>query len=405
MNDNEKLYESDGENDINTPTQDDDFVIGRGFVVDDTHTKLEQEKEKNRKRRKGASTVKNIIWVVAIFAVSIGVAIGVLYVGADYLGIGFKEKECVVEIKQGSATVQIAEELQNAGAVRCPLVFRLYSKLKKFDAQYKYGVYTFSQDLGYEEIAKMLITEGAKAETVKGVQIPEMATVDDIAKILEENGVCEKADFIYEVRYGEFNYDFVEEIPADSVYYRLEGYLYPETYDFYVYDSKECAHLAIDKMLSTFEQKIGGQLREKLDSNEKYDFHDLITMASLIESEAGNAGDEDRSKVARLFFNRLEGVNWDGPKFLQTDPSTFYPYGNGRYNTYKTEGLPPGPIGSPSLRSIKAVTAPADNFEMTYFVTDKNGKFYYNDTLAGHNKIINELKAKGLWLSTTLGNG
>lgn len=386
---------------------DDDFVIGKGFVVDETSAATGEKPEK--KRRKGSpSIVKNIIWIVAIFAVSIGVAFGVIYVGADYLGLGFgRGKDQTIEIQPGSATSQIAEQLEEVGAVKCPLAFRLYSKIKKYDSQYKYGVYTFRTDAGYDVIAEMLMNEGAKAETAKGVKIPEMATVDDIAQILADAGVCEKADFYNEIRNGEFDYDFVEEIPADSVYYRLEGYLYPETYDFYNYDSAECAHLAIEKMLATFEERVAGEVREKLDGNSDYTFHELVTMASLIESEAGNAGDEDRSKVARLFFNRLEGVNWEGPKYLQTDPSTkYYPGGNKknrRYNTYENEGLPPGPIGSPSLRSLKAAVNPTEGFTMTYFVTDSNGKFYYNDTLAAHNKIIAELKSKGLWISTTLG--
>ena len=408
MNENENNIRKDEELEtaVSPEPSDDDFVIGKGFVVEEP-TKTA---EKTPKKKGGGNAIKNIIWILAIIVVSVGVALAIIYVGADYLGFGFGRdgRDKTIEIQSGSATVQIAEQLKEEGIVKCPLVFRLYSRLKKYDSKYKYGVYTFSNDAGYDAIAEMLMTEGAKAQTVKGVKIPEMATVDDIAKILEDAGVCQKADFINEVRNGEFDdYTFVGEIPSNSVYYRLEGYLYPDTYDFYNYDSAECAHLAVEKMLINFEQKIAGELRTKLEDNSKYSFHELVTMASLIESEAGNAGDEDRSKVARLFFNRLEGVNWEGPKFLQTDPSTKYYSGgnkkNRRYTTYENEGLPPGPIGSPSLRSLKAAVNPTEGFTMTYFVTDSNGDFYFNDTLAAHNRIIAELKAKGLWITTTLG--
>ena len=419
---------NENENKQKSPLEDepqDDFIIGQGFVVDesliqdeepsqlDDESSLQEDEnppqndenqDYNQQPRKGKNIVKNVIWIIAIFVVSIGLAVSLIYVGADYLGIGFgRGGECIVEIEPGSSTSKIAEQLKEVGVVKCPLVFRVYSKLKKYDAKYKFGVYTFNSDCGYESLAEMLIKDGAKAQTVSGVKIPEMATIDDIAKILDESGVCKKDDFIYEVRNGKFDYDFIKNIPTDSVYYRLEGYLYPETYEFYAFDSEKCAHLAIDKMLSTFEERIAGDLRKQLDSDSDYDFHNLITIASLVESEAGIANDEDRSKVARVFFNRLEGVNWQGPKFLQTDPSTKYPHGKGRYNTYKTEGLPPGPIGSPSLRSIKAAVNPTPDFDMTYFVTDKNGKFYFNNTLNAHNKIIAELKAKGLWIYTTLG--
>ncbi len=387
------------ENQNNIPnSQEDEYIIGKGFEVEEYKT------QPKKQRNKGANTIKNTIWIIAIFVVSIAFAIGVIYIGADYLAIGFNRgNDCVMEIEPGSSTVKIAQQLKEVGAVRSPFAFRVYSKLTGYETQYKYGVYTFSTDAGYEALAQMLTNDGAKAETVRGVQIPEMATVAQIAEILDSKGVCTKKDFIYEVQNGEFDFDFVKKIPADTVYYRLEGYLYPETYDFYSYDSAECAHLAVEKMLSTFESRIEGDTLKALTNNKKYTLHELLTVASLVNSEAGRATDENRAKVARVFYNRLEGVNWNEPKFLQTDPSTHYPHGNGRYNTYTSEGLPPGAIGSPDIRSIKAAVNPAENFTKTYFVTDSNSEFYFNDTLAAHNKIIAELKAKGLWIYTTLG--
>lgn len=397
MNENENK-------EINSQDSNDDFVIGKGFVVDESTNSSSQSNDK-KSSNKGTNIIKNIIWIVSLIVVSLAVAYGIIFVGADYLGFGFGRdgKDKTIEIQAGSSTTQIAEQLKEVGAVKCPMVFRLYSKLKKYDSKYKYGVYTFGNDSGYEVIADMLMSDGAKAESVKGVKIPEMATIDDIAKILEDAGVCKKTDFINEVRNGEFDYDFVKSIPSNSVYYRLEGYLYPDTYDFYNYDSAECAHLAIEKMLSNFEQKIAGELRDKLENQTDYSFHELITMASLVEAEAAAANDEDRSRVARVFFNRLEGVNWEGPRFLQSDPTTHYPHGKGRYSTYENEGLPPGPTGSPSLRSIKATVNPMENFKATYFVTDSTGKFYFNETLNGHNRTVADLKAKGLWIYSTLG--
>ena len=197
---------------------------------------------------------------------AIGIALGVIFSVADYLGIGFgRGGDCIVEIEKGSSVANIAEELNDCGAVKIPILFRLYSKIKGYENNYKYGVYEFNTELGYSGLAEMLMKDGAKADSVK-VTIPEGSRVDDIAESLSKAGVCEKSDFLYEVNNGEFDFDFIKEIPAEQVHYRFEGYLFPETYDFYSYDSKECAHLAVFKMLQTFSERI----KPYTDDIEKY---------------------------------------------------------------------------------------------------------------------------------------
>lgn len=381
---------------------DDEFIIGKGFEVDQEVIKA--DKKKHKKSKKGMNPIlKSIIWILSIIIVSVGLAGGLIYAGADFMGIGFGRGEnCVVEVAPGTPASEIAEQLNECGAVKIPILFRLYAKLTGYENQFKYGVYTFNNEAGYESLAEMLISDGAKAESVT-VKIPEMATIDDIAVLLADAGVCTKADFFDVVKNGDFKLDFVKDIPAEKVHYRLEGYLFPDTYDFYCYDSKECAYLAVEKMLKALDNKFDDTMRKKIEQS-NYSFHELMTMASIVESESANGSAEERAKVAAVFYNRLEGKNWDGPKLLQTDPSTYYPYGNGRYDTYKTEGLPPGPIGSPSLNSIKAALNPQKDFNATYFVTDKNADFYFNETLAAHNKTIADLKKQGLWLYTQLGN-
>lgn len=397
MNDfNDKDIFSSNEN------QDDNFVIGKGFNIEEDE--FIETQEDNTMARK--SLFKSLIWVISIVVVSVGFAFFVIFAGADYMGIGFgRGKDTVIEIPKGSPAVVVTEKLEESGAVKFPLLFRLYAKLKGYDSQFKYGVYTFNTEAGYESLAQMLITEGAKAESVK-VKIPEGATVDDIAKLLSEAGVCTKSDFLTTMREGDFDYDFVKEIPKEKVYYRLEGYLYPDTYDFYCYESKECAYLAIDKMLKNLDSKLTKKMKNDLE-NSDYSFHEIMSLSSVIQLEAGNfnnVSDTDRAKVASVFYNRLEGVNWKGPKFLQSDPTTHYPYGSGKYNTYKTEGLPVGPLCAPSIDCIKAAIKPDRSCKAVYFVTDKQMKFYYNETLKGHNKTVSDLKKAGNWVYSTLGS-
>ena len=382
------------EKDLNTqytPLNENDFVIGEGFNIAEDEAYQSKPAKKN-KRSKSHSGIKTVAWIVSIIVISVALAFGVVFVTADYLGIGFgRGKDCIIEIEKGTSVVKIAEKLEESGAVKIPILFRVYSKLKHFEGKYKYGVYEFNNELGYSGIAEMLMSEGAKADSVS-VTIPEMANVDDIAKILSEAGVCDKKDFLYEVRHGDFDFDFVKEIPEESVYYRLEGYLFPETYDFYCYDSKECAHLAVFKMLSTLDERIK-PYREDIKKS-GYSFHEIMTMASIVELEAGGSPSE-MANVAAVFFNRLKSKDF---ATLGSSPTRKYPYGNDRYNTYVCNGLPVGPLCSPGINSIKGTVFPTKDFDYYYFVTDASMKFYYNKTLKEHNSIIAKLKAEKNWI-------
>lgn len=378
-------------NTVHAPESDDDFIIGKGFTIDEQEPPVKSHSAAKKKRGMSAG-VKTVIWIVSIFIVAIAIAFGVIFSVSDYMGIGFgRGNDCVVEIEKGTSTIKIARKLEECGAVKMPILFRLYSKLKGYESQYKYGVYEFNTELGYSGLAEMLMTEGAKADSVK-VTIPEGSNVDDIAKLLSDAGVCEKSDFLYEVRHGSFDFDFVKEIPEESVYYRLEGYLFPETYSFYSYDSKECAHLAVLKMLQTLDERIKPCKNDI--KNSGYSFHEIMTMASLVELEAGGSKSE-MSNVAAVFFNRLKSKEF---ATLGSSPTRKYPYGNNRYNTYVCEGLPVGPLCSAGIDSIKGTLNPTKDFDYYYFVTDASMKFYYNKTLNEHNSTIARLKAEKNWI-------
>ena len=376
--------------DLQKKPENDDFVIGSGFSIEELPVS-EDVAHKKKKHRMPAG-LKTIIWIVAIFVVAIGIALGVIFSVADYLGIGFgRGNDCVVEIERGSSVAKIAEELNECGAVKMPILFRLYSKVKGYESQYKYGVYDFNTELGYSGLAEMLMKEGAKAQSAK-VTIIEGWTVDDIAESLSKAGVCEKSDFIYEVNHGEFDLDFIKEIPEEQVHYRFEGYLFPETYEFYSYDSKECAHLAVLKMLETFNERVTPFKNAIKESG--YSFHEIMSMASLVELEAGGYEGE-MNNVAAVFFNRLKSKDF---ATLGSSPSRKYPYGNDRYNTYVCEGLPVGPLCSPGIKSIEATLNPTADFDYYYFVTDAKMNFYYKKTLEEHNAIIAKLKAENNWI-------
>ena len=132
---NEKPQENGGFTDTT-----DDFVIGKGFEIGE-NAEEDKPSKKRKKHSGGHSLIKTLVWVLCIVIVSVGLAFGVIYAGADYMGIGFGRGENAdIEIEMGTPAAEIAEQLKESGAVKIPFLFRTYAKLKHYDSQFKYGV-------------------------------------------------------------------------------------------------------------------------------------------------------------------------------------------------------------------------------------------------------------------------
>lgn len=404
----------------------DDFVIGRGFEIDENNQSDKPLRRKS-KHSGGHSIVKTLVWVLCIVIASVGLAFGLIYSGADYMGIGFgRGDEAVMEIKMGTPAAEIAEQLEESGAVKIPFLFRMYAKLKHYDSQFKYGVYIFNTEAGYEGLCEMLINDGAKAETVT-VTIPEgtgindftknvngeKVTVPGIATLLEKAGVCSRSDFLDALDAAKRDSKLLQSADDVRTYYTLEGYLFPETYSFYSYDSEECAKLAVDKMLKESEKRITDSMFKRAEEL-GYSMNEILTMASIIQMESGIAVTTDEAKarlqdnmegVASVFYNRLTSDETGGT--LGSSPTLFYgdsfKQDDGRYNTQADnkfsaiKGLPPGPLCSPGIDAINAALYPKTS-DYYYFVTDSSGNFYFHKTLAEQNATIAKLKQGKQWI-------
>lgn len=395
-------------NKFNINQSDDDFIIGKGFQLD---AEDEKKASNKRKRKKGSGTIKNIIWILTIIVVSVALAFGIIYAGADFMGIGFGrgEHKCEINIEMGTPASAIAQQLEESGAVNIPMLFRVYSKLKGYDNQFKYGYYNFESESGYEAICQMLISEGAQAETIT-VTIPEGTGINDYTKnvngenvtvpgigtLLEKAGVCTKSDFLAALNDVKLNSKLLSSADDEKTYHTLEGYLFPETYDFYSYDSKECAALAIEKMLKESSVRITDKMHARAEEM-GYTMNEILTLASIVQMEAGK-NTEGMAMVAGIFYNRLKS---DEFATLGSSPTCYYgnsfKYDDGRYNTYNVKGLPPGPLCSPGIDAINAALYP-ESSDYYYFVTDKDGNFYYHKTLNEQQKTINQLKQGNNWI-------
>jgi UPF0755 protein len=383
----------------------DDYVIGKGFEVEAIEI---NQKPKSKKKAKNG--LKAAISIILIFVISIGLAFSIIYAGADYIGVGFgRGDEVVLDVTPGSSATKIANQLNECGAVKVPILFRLYAKTKGYESQFKYGVYTFNTEAGYDSIANMLITEGAKAESVT-VTIPEgtgindfvknvngeKVTVPGIATILEKNGICTRSDFLAALDEVKLNTKLLSNADSEKTYHTLEGYLFPETYDFYSYDSKECAVLAVNRMIKETEKRITDDMYKKAEKL-GYSMNEVLTMASIIQMEAG-LDTKALPKIAGVFYNRLKS---DSFATLGSSPTIFYgdsfKHDDDRYDTYKIKDLPPGPLCSPGIDAINAALNP-EGSDYYYFVTDSSGKFYFHKTLQEQNKTINKLKQDKNWI-------
>lgn len=346
---------------------------------------------------------------LSVGAVFLATVIGVLvFALCDINGV-YNKYDTSIGIEKGTPSSVIAKTLENEGVIKSSFIFRVYSKLTGYESKFLYGVYDIKAKSGYKQIAEKLSTEGAVLESVS-VTIPEGTGINDfvkdvngadvtvpgIATLLERAGVCSKEHFFEALNNADIKGELFVSVDKNNTYYALEGYLFPDTYEFYSYNSEECAVLAVNKMIDKMNKVIDSDIKAR--AKEKgMSINEVLTLASIVQMEAG-LDTEGMPKVAAVFYNRMNRGEGMG-----SSPTCYYgdsfDNDDGRYNTYNIKGYPPGPLCSPGKEAINAVLYPEENFtEYFYFVTDKNGKFYFHKTSAEQSATINRLKQEGNWI-------
>lgn len=359
--------------------------------------------KKASKEKKQGSAVGGIIRGAVIVVISVIIAGIILFLISDVTGIGkevFKgsdsNTELYITVEEGTPSIRVYEELAQKGVICNAKVFQLYLKVTGKNPSINYGKHQFTKSMSYDKIISVLEETSVHAEDIS-VTVRPGATVEDIGAALEKAEICKADSFIKEVQKGASAFTstngILDSIPDDSdIYYQLEGYLFPETYKFYRNDDP---HDVVQKMIDTLAENFTPELQKKA-ADKGYTVHEILTLASVVQLEAGDAKTSDMKKVAQVFYNRLE--KWDeGGRFLQSDPTMKYQHNSDAYNTYKSEGLPPGPLCSMNFNVIKACLDPDTTCTAFYFVTDKSMNFYFNDTIDGHTKTINDLISRGMW--------
>ncbi len=346
---------------------------------------------KSKKKTKGFSLLIRMIIIVALsglFSVMIIVGFKDIY-GLNFDGSSKKD----VYIEKGATTAQIAKTLKENGIVEQPLLFRVFCKLGN-NGGFQYGYHTFDTNMSYSEITNELKKLVKKKDVVE-VTIVEGWHLYDIAKELKAKDVISDInEFTKAVERMEVSLDYLKEVPNNTYrYYKYEGYFYPDKYEFYT-GTEDYEGIA-RKFFNNFDRHIDVEIKEAIKAS-KYSFDEIITIASLIQAEAGNVN--EMGKVSSVFHNRLDSTIFPN---LQSDvtinyveraikPTIAYQYQDlyDAYNTYKRVGLMPGPICNPTKEAIRAALFP-ESTKYYYFVTDNTGKYYYATTLAQHEKNCN----------------
>lgn len=341
---------------------------------------------------------KKLFVILGSIIVLIGVLVGVFFFLLS--PVSKSNKTVLFTVKNGEGKESIISNLKDANLVKskyATILYVLVSGSRNFQA----GSYEFSRDMSTQAIVKAL-NNGDVIKSYKvsaRVTLKEGKTLKEFLKLICNEVNLDYDDAIKSVNDKEFlkelinDYWFLtEDILDEDIYYALEGYLFPETYDFYI-DTN--INQVIRKMLDVTEDRLE-PLKESI-SKSKFNIHELLTIASIVEKEANTL--DDRGMVSQVIYKRLElnmslgmdvtsyyGVQKDMKEALTTvDLNDKNPY-NTRVTTFI--GLPVGPICNPSIESIMASLNPSET-DYLYFVADINtGKVHFAKDINEFNELV-----------------
>lgn len=316
---------------------------------------------------------KTLVYYACILVVSVALSAWICHVGNEVLALIRPDKEITVTIAEKSSVKQIAKVMEEAGIIDHPNIFTLYCKLKKEGKDFKSGEYTINCNRDYNQIIRALKRSAANKTMVSFVIEPGDTQEDVVTTLCDSLGYLEREELENVLQKYDFSdYSFLKKLPERN--YRLEGYLYPGTYEMH---EGESALAVVRRILDQFQESVLTEENNKRIKNSKYSLDELITLASVLQEEAGGS----LPHAAGVYYNRLAS---DFP-YLESQATVSYilPNGHGAvtttdirtgdpYNTYRNDGVPPGPISNPGADAIAAVLTPEETADQ-YFVTQGNG--------------------------------
>lgn len=335
--------------------------------------------------------MKKIVSLV-VLAVLIVVIVKIAPLACEFLSISrYRGQDTTISVEMGATASDVASELEAAGIIRSRYTFIIKYRLSsaKYGNIY-YGDHSITNGMKLDDIIKSLTSSSDGADTVTLV-VPEGFSIEMIAKKTEEAGLCTYDEFISAINADDYEYEFIKHIPDGDYKYKLEGFLFPSTYEFF---ADATAHDVIDKMLAAFQ-------KEYTTYFSTYDnLFTVMTMASIVEREA--VIDSERATIAGVIANRISK-----DMLLQVDATVVYAKSaglydmtqvtysdlevNSPYNTYKYKGLTPGPICNPGIKSVMAAANPESHSWLFYHTDEvkKDGSHIFTQTFDDHISTMN----------------
>lgn len=357
-----------------------------------------------------SSLVKAVIYIMSILVVSGLLSYFAIVVGNDVFAFVKSDEEIQISVPEGTTIKQLGEILAENGVIQYPDIFSLYADLRGKNPALIAGDYTVSPSMNYDQLINVVAKKVSTAKETVIVVIPEGYTVDQIIDTLvNKYNLSTREELVDAIQNYPFDYWFVDRLQGlrSGRTYRLEGYLYPDTYYYYTDSS---AITIINKMLRNFDVKMrqtfknctaeGADYIEKITNlcnARNMTFDDIVVLASMIQMEAYY--DVEYGTISSVFNNRIKNPSKTGGK-LESDATIYYILDDhpetltqehlnidSPYNTRKYPGLPPGAISNPTYLAINYALYP-DSTDYYYFVAKKDGFNLFAKTLSEHNKNV-----------------
>lgn len=354
--------------------------------------------------------LKAILYIAGVVLVSVILAYNIISIANDIFAFVKEPLSADVTIPENATVEDISRILYENNLIKYPDIFNFYINYKKKDSEWEFvaGTYPISSTVNYDDMIAEFRKKAEKLQTIR-ITVPEGWTIDQIIDKFVSEGMGSREKFIEVIeRHKLDEYKFVQmlneaELSPDRKY-RLEGYLFPDTYEFY---TTETELSIIKKFLSNFDNKFTEDYYNRCEIL-GMTVDEVITLASMVEREARNG--EDFPKIAAVFHNRL--VNRAAFPLLESDATIIYTFAEHRqvtpsdleqdvpYNTYKRIGLPPSAICNPGYDAIVDTLFPAEIInekpasQFYYFVANTvTGEVLYGETHAQHLANINTARA------------
>ena len=353
---------------------------------------------KRRRQSKLSRFAQSFVLICVFVGVAVFLAYFALVTASDLLGLGQTDQQIEVTLTEEDAASlsRTADVLEQNGVISSKLVFELYARLKDMEGTFQAKTFVLNNKWGYDQIMNHLAYDSEESDIVT-VTFREGMTQQQIGELLEENNVCTAEDFYDALENGDYSdYNFAGLVPDEDLRFRkYEGYIFPDTYEFY---TNMNAEEVVRRFFDNFDTKVDSEVMQRIRnlSNGLGELDNLITLASIIQREATDL--ENMRMVSSVFHNRLN--NSSTYPYLQSDATTNYIQDDIRpfmtednqemydaYDTTKVVGLPVGPICNPGMDAIEEAIDPAET-DYYYFVSDDAGNYYFATTLEEHEANI-----------------